>query len=200
MEWIDVSHHNGTVDFHKVKEAGIGGVIVKLSEHLWQDPMSDHNIVTASSLGFAVSGYHYYKTTFDASAQGKYFAGLYKRYEDLLKVIPWADLEECKGQSRTQYQQGVDAFLQTVEDTLGYDAGIYTYPDFQQNYLRSERYYRHPLWFARYAPSGRFPVGWNAVLWQYTGAGSVPGVGTVDRSKLVGNISDILIPQMRKSI
>lgn len=60
MKGIDVSYHNGVVDWEAVKEAGIEFVIMRSSYGLQsKDTMFSQNVAGAKAVGLKVGAYHY---------------------------------------------------------------------------------------------------------------------------------------------
>lgn len=63
---IDISSHNGDIDFGALKQAGIDFVLIKASEgSSFKDPRFYTNIARARKAGLKVSAYHFFR--FDAT-------------------------------------------------------------------------------------------------------------------------------------
>ena len=65
MEIIDVSKHNGTIDFAGVKAAGVEGVMLRAGYTGWgsyslnEDPLFENNYADAAAAGLHVGAYYY---------------------------------------------------------------------------------------------------------------------------------------------
>ena len=61
MKFIDVSSHNGKIDFNAVRNSGIEAVIIKSTEGTtYQDPMYLNNYNGAKNAGLKIGFYHFY--------------------------------------------------------------------------------------------------------------------------------------------
>lgn len=61
---IDISHHQGSPDFQRVKKAGIRFVMLKATEGVnYTDPCFHANIKAALAAGLPVGAYHFLRTT-----------------------------------------------------------------------------------------------------------------------------------------
>ena len=80
---IDISHHNGMINFPKVKKAGIKAIIHKVLEGKSAiDAMFTANLPRMLAQGFYVGGYHFIRGT-----QGKEQADRFLQIVNDLQVI-----------------------------------------------------------------------------------------------------------------
>ena len=71
---IDVSAHNGDIDFQKVKDDGYSFVIIKASEGVsHHDSKFDINYDNARNAGLKVGAYHFFRKNTDGLNQAKNF-------------------------------------------------------------------------------------------------------------------------------
>ena len=178
---IDVSHHQGTVDFAKVKASGIGFAMLRAG-YGWEnwpkqtDRMFYRNYKNATAAGLPCGAYHYSyaKTVRDAQKEADFFLNLIKGCRLAYPVA--FDLEDPTqaGLGRTALTGIADAFCRKVEQA-GYYVCLYTNPDWMKNRLDMKCLSRYDLWIARY---GTEPAAGTAGMWQYTSAGKVDGVTT----------------------
>jgi hypothetical protein len=87
-------------------------------------------------------------------------------------------------------------WLETVESKLGVTPFVYLSPSFAQEVLNNQPALgRFPLWLAHYtsAAAPTVPKPWEAwTFWQYTNAGTTPGVTTpVDLDRFTGSPDDL---------
>lgn len=188
---VDISYHNGTIDFKELSKVvdtviircGYGDNYSKQDDTKFNEYMQ---LAIANGMNVGVYIYSYAKDTRQAASEANHIIRLiepFKDYTRLSKVL-WYDIEE-------QYQipyayKLLDTFKKNVSD-YGYTAGLYM----------SESFYNEafkigagdvPLWIAKYGTNnGKAqikPVVKVAIsLWQYTSMGKVNGIkGNVDMS------------------
>lgn len=191
---IDVSHHNGSIDWAKVKASGIDFAFVKASQgKSFIDPMFFKNFSAAQNAGLLVGAYHFFDPLIDPVAQANRFLDLLKPFSRPFMVA--LDLEWAKGGGATepwdaltaqQRNEKVNACLDAIQEPLRTKPFVYTCAPFHNEYLISLALGYYPLWLARYAKT--LPAGWsNSHIWQYGEDGTCPGItGPVDldRSEL----------------
>jgi GH25 family lysozyme M1 (1,4-beta-N-acetylmuramidase)/peptidoglycan hydrolase-like protein with peptidoglycan-binding domain len=183
---IDVSWHQGAIDWAKVKAAKVNGkpvnfVYIKATQGAANYSKVDYfrnNAPKALGFGFDVGAYHYFdgKTVADAKAQAKYFISVIKDYK--LTLPPVLDLEEDKvGLSKGQLTDVLIAFLDTLIEAGYKNPILYTGDYFLDSQLDETRLIKYNRWIARYGskPKNEFDI------WQYTSSGKVDGIaGNVD--------------------
>lgn len=174
---IDVSHHNGTVDWESVKAAGIDGAIIRCgfgSDIASQDDEQwKRNADECTRLGipFGVYLYSYATTNSMAKSEVEHVLRLIKGYK--LSYPVYYDLEEDGTESGATERARI--FCEAIE-AAGYWAGVYANKNWWDNYLTGLNEYTR--WVARYNSTLGMD---NVDMWQYTSGGSVPGIsGRVD--------------------
>jgi lysozyme len=193
-EGIDVSHINGTVDWKRVRAAGIDFAFIKVTEgRTYIDPQCRNNLAGCRDVGIIPGVYHFYHHDADPEAQAANFLRTAGRPEtgDLPPAI---DVEAPgDGAGPITYSQGevvdrVGVFIQMVERSLGRAPLIYTYPSaWKETTGNSDSFAAScPLWVASYASSPTLPAAWkDHTVWQYTDRGRVDGISTiVDRDRM----------------
>lgn len=174
---IDVSHHNGTIDWESVKAAGIDGAIIRCgfgSDIASQDDEQwKRNADECTRLGipFGVYLYSYATTNSMAKSEVEHVLRLIKGYK--LSYPVYYDLEEDGTESGAAERARI--FCEAIE-AAGYWAGVYANKNWWDNYLTGLNEYTR--WVARYNSTLGMD---NVDMWQYTSGGSVPGIsGRVD--------------------
>lgn len=176
---IDVSKHNGTVNYEAIKNAGIYGVIIRVGykrpgNPAVKDPMFEINYMHAKEAGLMVGAYWYsyaanaINAKEDATACLDFIKG--KRFE-----LPiYYDVEEnsmISSKSKIQeLNKMIPAFCSSVENEK-YFVGIYSTNSWFTSYISSENAKRYTCWVARwstYKPTVEFD------LWQYTAKATFP--------------------------
>lgn len=191
---IDVSGHNGSVDWAKVKHAGFEFAITKATEgEDWKDPSFAKGRLDEIKKYHLVPGvYHYLRPRSDrpGSKEATWFAQVITQAGFGRGFLPpVADIESTtlSPAGTCHYLHG---FVGRVRTTLHVKPIIYTYPSFASQYLSGCAFLKDfHLWIAHYGVSKpTIPGPWHDYLmWQYTSTGHVSGVsGNVDVNKLPG--------------
>lgn len=182
---LDVSHHNGEVDWLTVCRRGYGFVYLKASEGVDAPDQSfaDHRRA-AGELGLLRGAYHFYVTEDDPDAQADLFLSTLGGKAG--ELLPAVDVELIGHGTEAGWPDDLRRFLDRVEAELGVRPMIYTAPNFWNAHLGSG-FGEHPLWVAEYGVGEpRLPEGWESWhLWQYAEDQRVAGVEkTVDVNRV----------------
>lgn len=183
---IDVSAHNGDIDFEAVRDAGIDFVIIKASEGTdWQDRALTRNYARARRAGLKVGLYHFFRFDSPGDLQALNFAdAAADRRPDLPLVI---DLEEFGNPKFTPTRHVLDRLdtCMTILRRRGYDVMIYTNKRGYQRFV-DRRYDSIPLWLCSLGEGS--PDSFDWVMWQHSHRGSVDGIsGDVDLNVFAGD-------------
>jgi lysozyme len=185
---VDLSKWQGTVDFAKLRAAGIRYVFVKVSQGATvADPDYARNIAGARAAGLYAGSYHFYSTDHDAQSQ---FANL-SAHLDLKPgdLPPVVDIEVLANNSLPDLPVQLRSFLDLIQGHYGVKPIVYSGLSFASAQLQG--FGDHPLWLAEYtnAPAPRLPGGWTTwTFWQYSQSGRVDGVnGAVDLDRFNGD-------------
>lgn len=176
---IDVSHHQGSIDWNKVKADGVAGTFMKATEGTgFKDSMFAANAVNAAAAGLRVGFYHYaHPESNDAATEAAFFASVIQGYKaDFPHVL---DVEGDA--SRLPSDKLTDwcvRFLQEVTRLTGFDTMIYTGASFAKSYL-GKALAPWPLWIAHYGVDKPMDNDtWDEwAVFQYTSSGKVSGIG-----------------------
>ena len=178
---IDVSKHNGVIDWAKVKAAGVEFAIIRagygkvISQ---KDAQFERNYAGANEQGIPVGAYWFIGPNCITKADGEADAA---RFLKLLKgkqfeYPVYVDIEPpLKPANRKYNTDAVIAFCEYMEKA-GYYTGVYgsTYSTFQ-SLVDDSRLTSYAHWVAQYANSCTY---WdNYGIWQYTSDGYVNGIG-----------------------
>lgn len=183
---IDISKHNGFIDFGKVKADGISGVIIRAGygRHISQkDPTFETYYADAKAAGLNVGAYwySYADTPADAKIEATVFLEAIKDKKFDLPV--YLDIEEEKhvALGKIMCSAMVEAFCSTLE-AAGYFAGVYSFDSFFASDLAADVQKKYSCWVARV--ENVKPTYCKAYdMHQYTWKGAVKGVsGAVDVS------------------
>lgn len=186
---IDISKHNGTVDWKKVKAAGKDFAFIRLGWAGYDgrivangglDPLFESNIKAACAAGLDVGVYiySYCKTPEAAAVAAREALELINPYQLAYPIA--FDIEDPM-----HYTMGkatntaiVKEFLSIIEEAKYYGL-LYTYKNFADTYLDMSQLSQFDVWIAQYA--AKCTYGGKYGIWQYAGdvkgfVGSCPGV------------------------
>ncbi len=184
IQGIDVSKHNGTVDWKKVKAAGKEFAFVRLGWAGYDgridangglDPLFHSHIKGAMDAGLHVGVYvySYAKTPDAATVAAKETLKLVKPYRLAYPIA--FDIEDTMYQSmgKATNTEIAKAFLATIEQA-GYYGILYTYKNFAETYLDMAKLAQFDVWIAQYAAKCTYLGKYG--IWQYSGSGQCSGV------------------------
>lgn len=187
---IDVSKWNGSIDWDRVRNAGITYAIIRCGYRgsstgaLVEDPYFRENMQGALNAGLKVGVYFFTQATNEVEAveEASMAIALCRDYRVTYPIF--IDTEGAGGNGRAD---GLDmetrtkvcqAFCQTVEDA-GYTGGIYGSRNWFRTRLRMDALADHVIWLAEYRESPVYAGNYH--FWQYTSSGNVDGIeGRVD--------------------
>lgn len=177
---IDVSGHQGTIDWDAVKADGIRFAVIKATQELFVDSKFQRNQIEARRTMERVGYYHFFKHRLDPEAQARHFTKIVGplRSSEFLVL----DSEE-RDVSPDVAIPNLRAFLLEVERLSGKRPWIYTSPSLAKLLQLGHAFPRHPLWIAHWGTSQpQIPAGWGTwTIWQTSASGRVAGIkGDVD--------------------
>lgn len=179
---IDVSSHQTTgIDFHRVKAAGIGFVIVRAGFGSKVSEAFRPQVEGALEAGLDAGVYWYSYAVKEAQAREEARACLaaVEPYRGKLTYPVWFDQEYEPGiMTLTNAERtGIcRAFLETVQ-AAGWYTGLYTSYDWITRKLEEDKLRDFDLWVAQYNKKCQYPGPLG--IWQYSGSGQVDGVPTL---------------------
>ncbi|MBQ9700052.1 MAG: glycoside hydrolase family 25 protein [Lachnospiraceae bacterium] len=189
---IDVSKHNKTIDWAKVKNAGIDFAIIRAGNRgygsegkLLTDPLFEANAKGATENGIPIGAYMFSEaiTVEEAIEEADLILSMVEPYDITYPII--IDIEEIAGDDArnealtpTQLTDVVLAFCNRVKEA-GYTPMIYANLKGMIGMLEFERLEGIEKWYAYYGDELYFP--YDVSMWQYTSSGYVDGIeGKVD--------------------
>ena len=176
---IDVSNHQGTVDWNKVKAAGIDFAILKVGPVYGKpDDSFERNAAECERLGipYGVYYYSYARSVEDANKEADRTLAWLGGHHPSLPV--YYDLEDNyilqdPNFSKDKLAQIAQTFCNRME-AVGFKSGIYANLNWLNNYLDSPSLSGYDHWVAQY--NWRCDYTGSYSFWQYSSSGNVPGV------------------------
>lgn len=188
-EGIDVSEHNGTIDWAKVRADGIDYAIIRIGAHgtandaIVVDDSFSRNLAGAKEAGLGVGAYFYSQATTEDEAvtEAKFVLeqlnGAQLSYPVIFDFEPVAG-DRAFGLTTQERTSIAAAFCSTIEDA-GYKAAIYCSSSDLTNMYNLDRLSQYGFWMAQYSATPTTSVAFT--MWQYTNTGTVNGIqGSVD--------------------
>ena len=182
---IDVSYHNGTIDWKKVKQSEVEYAIIRCgygtNDKSQDDKKWEENVkgCVDNNIPYGVYLYSYADTVEKASSEADHAIRLLQGKK--LKYPVYYDLEEDKLRDKISKKTIAD-IAQTFCDKLsakGYTVGIYANKDWFTNYLTDSRFNNWTKWVAQYNTVCNYRGKYD--MWQCSSTGRVPGIsGNVD--------------------
>lgn len=202
MKGIDVSKHNGVIDWDKVI---VDFAIIRIGFGMYEnqkDEMFERNYTEATKVNIPVGVYHY-----------SYAKSVDEAIKEAELVIKWLngrkldlpvyfDIEDNsqKNLSRAILDGMCEAFCNRIEKA-GYWAGIYSNKYWATSVISGIKLgKKYTYWIAQYTDECTYTG--DYAIWQYTSKGKVNGIsGNVDMNKMVKDIiQNKSKPQTTKSI
>lgn len=194
MTIIDVSYHNGDIDFNKVKAAGVEGVIIRAGygqNHIDKKFETYINAAINAGLKVGVYWFSYAYTVEMAKREAEYCLKAISAYKLELPIFFDWEYDSMKYANRNGVNADkvlitdmIVAFCQVAKDN-GRSAGYYGSLDYFKNYIDTSKLDGFTKWLARYANQEQT----DCDMWQYTSTGKVDGIsGNVDMNKVINNV------------
>ncbi|MEM7184665.1 MAG: GH25 family lysozyme [Spirochaetota bacterium] len=181
---IDISHHQGKIDWQKAEGYGLSFVYIKATEgEDYQDPRFQENWQGAGSLSLAKGAYHFFTFCKSGEVQAKNFIATVPVVKDSLPHV--VDLEfggNCKARpSKAKLLSELQIFSNAILQKYGRRPIIYVTKDAYNIYL-TNALPKHKIWFRNiFFQPGKLPDGRKWDIWQFSNRGRIPGItGPVD--------------------
>jgi len=177
---VDVSAHQGDIDWHRVASDNIRFTYIKASEGGdFTDPRFQANWTAAGDAGLQRGAYHFFTLCRPGDEQARHFLAV--AAPDPQALAPAVDLELAGNCSRrppaADVQANLRTFLRIIEAAWGRPALLYVGDDWESRYPVRAPLDR-PLWQRRFL---RRPNAHNVRVWQILGFAHVDGIpGRVD--------------------
>ena len=185
---IDISKHNGNIDWNAVKNSGVQYVILRCgyrgsaSGVLVEDQKFKSNIQGATAAGLKVGIYFFSQAVNEVEAveEASMTLSLIKNYRITYPV--YIDVESANGRadgiSKEARTSVINAFCQTIRNS-GYTPGLYANKNWLTEKINTGALGGCKIWLAQYVAAPTY--GGRYEMWQYSSRGSIAGIkGNVD--------------------
>ena len=183
LKGIDISEHNGSIDFSKVKKAGINFVIIRIGwignkENHTLDKKFIENYNNAKACGLKV-GFYVYSYVENETAMLSAINWIKKQISGKTRELPiFLDVEDAQISNLSKEQQTnlCKYFCDNFENS-----GVYANLDWFKNKLNVNDLTNYKIWLAQWTSASSHSANFKVDLWQYSNKGSVNGIsGRVD--------------------
>lgn len=173
---IDLSKHNGTVDFNRVKATGIDGVILRAGYGVSTiDEKFKEYIEKAknANLHIGIYWFGYAYTDANAEKEAQFCIEVLKPYLGQIDLPVFYDWEYDSYNyaikngvtpNKTSISRWTKIFCDTLE-TAGYFVGVYGNVDYMNNYYTDEIKTKYTIWIAQWASKCTYTGDYG--IWQY---------------------------------
>lgn len=183
MKGIDVSVHNGNIDWGKVKADGIDFAILRAGYGRLasqKDEKFEQNYAGAKAAGISIGAYwySYAMTSEEAELEADVFLSVIKGKQFEMPV--YFDLEEKKqfDLGKEQVSAIMRAFLKKVENA-GYFVGLYGSASSLTTHTADDIKSWYTIWLAHWVDQTNYSGAYG--IWQHSEKGKVAGInGNVD--------------------
>ena len=178
VDGIDISHHNGKIDWKKVQKGHpeVQFVYIKATEGAsWVDSNYDYNLKHARKKGFKVGSYHFFNYRVSAREQFDNFAkNVDSKKQDIIPMVDFEKYGSAKNARNAVAELKV--FCRLVKDHYGVYPMIYTNERIYNDHL-SKDFKKYHLFIANY--KSRLPElkdGARYTIWQFSERGRIEGI------------------------
>ncbi len=180
LKGIDVSSWQDTIDWTRVKGAGVDFAMLRSSFYVTKDKTFEYNITEAQKAGVLVGTYHYCyaETVLEARNEARYFISVIEPYELDFPVV--LDLEDpsLEHLGKSRLTAIAKAFLDELKNA-GYYAMIYSNKYWLETMLDMSKLSEYDVWLAEWHTTPTWSGDFG--MWQYSSEGRVSGIrGDVD--------------------
>lgn len=191
LKGIDVSYYNGTINWPKVKAAGINYAIIQVGYRgcslgtLKSDSQFEKNIQGAINAGIDVGVYYVTQAKDETEATEEANWVLNKISNYTIQYPVYIDIEEvknsrCKKLNNDQRTAVCKTFCDTIK-AAGYQTGIYSCQYWFNSKLNTDQLAEYNIWCATYETNTCPQTSFAFQIWQYSETGKVDGItGNVD--------------------
>jgi lysozyme len=184
---IDVSHHQGPIDWRQVAVAGIDFAYIKATEGKdLSDPMFPFHWRAADAAGIPHGAYHFFTFCSPGKDQAEHF--LREAPPEPGALPPAADVEffgNCRSYGDlASVRAELEVFMEIVAAAWGRSPVLYVTPEALESVV-GKGMSEHPIWIRSVFTQPALDDYREWMLWQFSDNSRVPGIqGFVDRNAL----------------
>lgn len=183
MKGIDVSVHNGNIDWNKVKNAGIQFAILragygKAASQKDKKFESNYNGAKLACIPVGAYWYSYAKTVAEARQEAEVCVSILRGKQFEYPIFFDQEERDILATGKANCSAMVRAFCEVLEKA-GYWVGLYTSRSFIESCIEDDIKKTYALWIAEWG--SKLNYNGSVGIWQYSDRGRVNGIsGNVD--------------------
>lgn len=187
---IDVSNHQGVINWDKVKEQGYEFAFIKATEGMdFKDAFFDDNWKNTKAVGISRGAYHFF--TFGSSGldQAKILIATVPAVKDMLPIVIDIELggNSKKLPTKDKFKNELTDFINEIEIVYKHKPILYLTYESYNKYIKGD-FEEYRIWIRDVFMFPKFKDGQNWILWQYCNRGRVKGIkGFVDLNTFKGS-------------
>jgi len=188
---IDISKHNGRINWDKLKNQHLDFVFIKATEGQTRvDPCFKNNMHDAKKNKVRVGAYHFFKFNRNGAEQARNYLSQVNVYN--LDFAPILDVEESGNFTNRKKPKivikEIRNFITYIESRSSRKVIIYTNENEYNKYIKNN-FNKNPLWICSLDEEPPIDREWK--FWQYAHRGKLDGLkGRVDLNTFNGSRSD----------
>jgi GH25 family lysozyme M1 (1,4-beta-N-acetylmuramidase) len=194
LEGVDVNQYQGTIDWNKVRASGRTFAYAKATDGAYLDTSFAQNYAAIKAAGLIRGASHFFHPDQDPVAQANLFMSTMGTLQPG-DLPPALDVEITGGLTASAIVAGINSWITYVKAKTGLTPILYSAAGFLSPLGSTvSTLSNYPLWAANWNVScPTIPSTWQKwVLWQYSDAGTVPGIqGQVDLNRFNGTLADL---------
>lgn len=199
---IDVSEHNGKIDWQTVKNSGIEFAIIRLGwignkNNHTLDKKFEENYINAKNAGLQIGVYVYSYVENSEAMQNAISWVQEKLMGKTLDYPLFLDVEDNQISS-LEKETLTTLCRQFCERVTNFKTGVYANLDWFTNKLNVNDLTNYKIWLAQWTSASMHSANFKVDMWQYSSKGSISGIsGNVDMNYCLncednGNITGLL--------
>jgi len=194
VQGIDVSHHQGKIDWAKLDKQAVQFAFIKATEgENHRDTLFTANSIRARYEGICVAAYHYFTFCRPGAIQSQNF--IYNVPRESVDLPPVLDLEyggNCKIDRVTDLMSEIEEYIRVVENHYNKRVIIYTTYEFYNTYLLN-KFVDNPVWIRDILSTPQLKDNRMWTFWQFTNRGRMDGINTVvDQNAFAGSKEEFI--------
>ena len=192
VKGIDVSEHQGKIDWKKVKDSGVKYAILRCGYGMditsQDDTEFERNAKECERLGISYGVYlfSYANTAEKAKSEVQHTLRMIRTHKPSLGV--WYDIEDNNTSGKVSKQMLtniINTYCSMIQNE-GHRVGVYASVSWLDNKIEAQIKRKYPIWVAQYYNKCEYTGKYD--IWQYSSSGKVNGVyGNVDMNYLYNN-------------
>ncbi len=195
VKGIDISHHQGKINWTDLENSKIEFIFIKASEGGdFKDPNFNDNWNNAKNSNFHVGAYHFYRVCKNGEEQAENYIQIVPK--NINNLPPVVDLEfsgNCNtNKTKKQILLEIQNCLDILENYYEQIPILYVTNEFYNEYL-TNKFLKYPIWIRSIYLKPKLIDNRKWLFWQYSNRGHLNGIkGYVDLNVFNGNIQELI--------